>query len=135
MLTLMIITLFLLFIMTQFQLIINTTKQVTTMEKQINAELIAEMGIDYYREVVDSYIRENDITNAEDLEPPRPSSSDIPSLDSSNNYHYQITNITKPDITEFENRVEVAISFTSTGTANNKTESIEDVINITFKSE
>ncbi|RYG74915.1 hypothetical protein EU245_01675 [Lentibacillus lipolyticus] len=48
-LTLMIITLFLVFITVQFYQITNTTKQVSTTEKQIDARLIAEMGVDYYR--------------------------------------------------------------------------------------
>lgn len=47
-LTLMIVTLFLLFILTQFYQVTNTTKQVTTMEKNINARNVAEMGIEYY---------------------------------------------------------------------------------------
>lgn len=47
-LTLFIVTLMLLFALTLFSQVINTTKQVTTIEKNIDARNVAEMGIEYY---------------------------------------------------------------------------------------
>ncbi|MEC5421933.1 hypothetical protein QGM71_00305 [Virgibacillus sp. C22-A2] len=56
-LTMMIITLFLVFIMAQFTQIINTTRQVTTMEENIDARLIAGMGIDYVEVILNEFSR------------------------------------------------------------------------------
>ncbi|MGJ9457206.1 hypothetical protein [Oceanobacillus sp. CF4.6] len=52
-LTVMIITLFLVFILGLFTVVTNTTKQVTTMEKQIDAQLVAEMGVTYFQRLVE----------------------------------------------------------------------------------
>ncbi|MFS0673075.1 hypothetical protein [Ornithinibacillus sp. 179-J 7C1 HS] len=48
-LTLSIITLILLFIMVLFYQAINTSTQINTMEKHIDAKNIASMGMDYYQ--------------------------------------------------------------------------------------
>ncbi|SET45073.1 hypothetical protein SAMN05216389_111151 [Oceanobacillus limi] len=48
-LTLSLITLLLLFIMTLFYQVSNTTKQIVIMEDNMDATNIAEMGIDYYQ--------------------------------------------------------------------------------------
>ncbi|MEN1968220.1 hypothetical protein WMZ97_09115 [Lentibacillus sp. N15] len=47
-LTVFIITIMLLFILTLFYQVQNTTKQVSTVSKQNNAENLAKMGVDYY---------------------------------------------------------------------------------------
>ncbi|WP_067727538.1 hypothetical protein [Oceanobacillus damuensis] len=52
-LTIMMITLFLVFILGLFTQVTNTTKQVTTMEKQIDAQLIADMGVTYFQRLVE----------------------------------------------------------------------------------
>ncbi|MFC4022537.1 hypothetical protein ACFOUV_01735 [Oceanobacillus longus] len=52
-LTVMIITLFFVFILGLFTVVTNTTKQVTSMEKQIDAQLIAEMGVTYFQRLVE----------------------------------------------------------------------------------
>ncbi|WP_042223227.1 hypothetical protein [Oceanobacillus manasiensis] len=54
-LTLLIITLILLFITTLSGQVIQTTKQITTVEKRTDAELVAQMGIDYVQAVLDMY--------------------------------------------------------------------------------
>ncbi|WP_156291463.1 hypothetical protein [Oceanobacillus salinisoli] len=59
-LTLMIISLLLLFVLSLFTQITNTTKQITTMEKHINAGNIADMGVIYFQKLVE--------TNKEELE-------------------------------------------------------------------
>ncbi|SHF78879.1 hypothetical protein [Ornithinibacillus halophilus] len=63
-LTIMIITLFLLFLMTLFFQITNTTKQITTIEENLVAEQIAEMGVDYYH----AYIEKNLPDTISDIE-------------------------------------------------------------------
>ncbi|ASK62962.1 hypothetical protein CFK37_12825 [Virgibacillus phasianinus] len=47
-LTLFIVTIMLLFILTLSYQVINTTKQVTTVEKNMDAEHLAKMGVEYY---------------------------------------------------------------------------------------
>ncbi|WP_100012105.1 hypothetical protein [Lentibacillus sediminis] len=48
-LTLMLMTLLMLFVLTLFFQVTNTTRQVAIMEEQLDAELIADMGIDFFR--------------------------------------------------------------------------------------
>ncbi|CDO01627.1 hypothetical protein BN988_00062 [Oceanobacillus picturae] len=54
-LTLLMITLLLLFVTMLSGQVIQTTKQVTTTEKRIDAELVSQMGIDYVQSVLDTY--------------------------------------------------------------------------------
>ncbi|GAQ19429.1 type II secretory pathway, component PulK [Oceanobacillus picturae] len=54
-LTLLMITLLLLFVTLLSGQVIQTTKQVTTTEKRIDAELVSQMGIDYVQSVLDTY--------------------------------------------------------------------------------
>lgn len=54
-LTIMIITLFFVFILVLFTQVTNTMKQVTTMEKKIDAQLMAEMGVDYIEAVLNDF--------------------------------------------------------------------------------
>ncbi|MFD1171296.1 hypothetical protein [Oceanobacillus picturae] len=54
-LTLLMVTLIILFITALTGQVIQTTKQVTTMEKRIDAELVLQMGIDYVQAVLDAY--------------------------------------------------------------------------------
>lgn len=51
-LTILLITLALLFLMTLFYQILNTTKQVDTMGENVQARHIAEMGLDYYEQMI-----------------------------------------------------------------------------------
>lgn len=51
-LTLLLTTLALLFILTLFYQILNTTKQVDTMDDNVRARHVAEMGLDYYEQIV-----------------------------------------------------------------------------------
>lgn len=52
-LTMFIITILLLFVSAQLFQVTNTRKQVSTMEKKIMSEHMAEMGIDYYRALIE----------------------------------------------------------------------------------
>ncbi|MCG3420175.1 hypothetical protein [Oceanobacillus jordanicus] len=54
-LTLLMITLLLLFVTLLSGQVIQTTKQVTTTEKRIDAELVSQMGIDYVQSVLETY--------------------------------------------------------------------------------
>ncbi|WP_106496913.1 hypothetical protein [Lentibacillus sp. Marseille-P4043] len=124
--TLMIITLFLLFILTQFHQVTNTTKQVTIVEKTLDAQLIAEMGVDYYRELVDKYIQDEEIKDPNKITLPEPNP---PTIDS--NHAYQISAykmIEKSD-------TKVIITFRSTGIAFDKEKQIDDKITIHFAEE
>ncbi|MGP4108306.1 hypothetical protein [Virgibacillus sp. L01] len=132
-LTLMIITLFFIFILTQFYQITNTTKQVTTMEKQIDARLAAEMGSDYYRDVVKKYIDDTD-TGVE--EPGDVNIAEIilpqnPVIWDSGNHKFLI----KESYIEERTEDQVTVKFISVGTAHNKEMKIEETIIITFESE
>ncbi|WP_099158764.1 hypothetical protein [Virgibacillus ndiopensis] len=51
-LTMLIITIFLIFVTVQVTQAVNSTKQVTTMEKKIDAELVAKMGVDYFQQLI-----------------------------------------------------------------------------------
>lgn len=51
-LTLLLTTLALLFLLTLFYQILNTTKQVDTMDENVRARHVAEMGLDYYEQLV-----------------------------------------------------------------------------------
>ncbi|WP_390360823.1 hypothetical protein [Virgibacillus byunsanensis] len=118
-LTLMIITLFLTFILVQFTQITNTSRQVETMEKNIEARLIAEMGVDYYRKLVKSTVSET-VANSDDIILPDLREQQI--LDDKGNYKYEISN---PEIVE-ESSEQVKISFTSKGTALDTVQYIEN---------
>lgn len=54
-LTLLMITLLLLFVTMLSGQVIQTTKQVTTTEKRIDAELVSQMGLSYVQAVLDTY--------------------------------------------------------------------------------
>lgn len=63
--TMFIITIMLLFVSAQLFQVTNTRKQVSTMEKKIMAEHMAEMGIDYYRALIQN-IEQNPSQSRED---------------------------------------------------------------------
>ncbi|SDQ43285.1 hypothetical protein SAMN05216232_1576 [Virgibacillus subterraneus] len=130
-LTLVIITLFLVFILTQFYQITNTTKQVTTMEKQIDARLIAEMGVDYYRSFVQNYIDDEGITDPGEVYITEINLPQNPVKLDSKDHKFSIND------SHIEERTEekVTIKFISIGTAFNKEKEIKDTIIITFESE
>lgn len=130
-LTLMIITLFFIFILTQFYQITNTTKQVTTMEKQIDARLVAEMGVDYYRDVVQKYIDDAELTEPGDVNIAEITLPQNPVKWDSGNHKFFI----KDSYIEEKTEDQVTVKFTSVGTVHSKEKKIEDTIIITFESE
>ncbi|MBP1947789.1 hypothetical protein [Virgibacillus litoralis] len=130
-LTLMIITLFLVFILTQSYQITNTTRQVTTMEKQIDARLIAEMGVDYYRSFVQNYIEGEGITKPDNVYITEINLPQNPVKLDSKDHKFSIQDSHIEEQTEEK----VMIKFSSIGTAYNKEKEIEDTIIITFESE
>jgi|SRR5690606_24736524 type II secretory pathway component PulK len=125
--TLMIITLLLLFIMTLLFQITNTTKQVTTMEKNIVAEQIAQMGVDYFRTYIDSIIPDtiNDVEQIENL-----AIQELNLIELDVNHKFWIESEAPTSITDNE----VVIEFTSFGEANGKKESIQSSIKIQLES-
>lgn len=117
--TLMIVTLILLFILTQFYQITNTTKQVDTVEHSIEARLMAEMGIDYYRSQIDQFKNEKtiyDFTN---------SLSKSVQVDQKGEFNFSIS---LKEITK-ENDV-LTLEIVSTGKAFGIEEKVEDTLKI-----
>lgn len=111
--TLMIVTLLLLFILTQFYQITNTTKQINTVEHTIDARLVAEMGIDYYRSQIDQFKNEESIRDyTADL-------STSVTLDGNREFSITLTELTQSDD-------EIIIQIESTGNAFGKNKMIED---------
>ncbi len=130
-LTLMIITLFFIFILTQFYQITNTTKQVTTMEKQIDARLVAEMGVDYFRDAVQRYIDNAGLTEPGDVSIAEITLPQNPVTWDSGNHKFLI----KDSYIEEKTEDQVTVKLISVGTAHSKEQKIEDTIIITFESE
>ncbi|MUK86851.1 hypothetical protein GMD78_00350 [Ornithinibacillus sp. L9] len=128
-LTLMIITLILLFVLTLFYQIANTTKQVTTMEKQIISEQIAEMGVDYYRSYTKATIPETISASSEILLPDIELQEEV-ILDSEGKFKYWIE--TQEIATRSEN--EIMINFTTVGEAYGKITTIDSSITIQIES-
>lgn len=118
-LTLMIITLFLVFIMGQFYQVTNTTKQVTTMEKQIDAHLMAEMGVDYFHAFLnENYDQEDPL--ADFIEKNLPITKII---DEEEQHQFEIS---IDDQTDYDSQ----ITYISTGDAFGEEEAIEGTITI-----
>lgn len=116
-LTLMIVTLILLFILTQFYQATNTAKQVNTVEHTIDARLVAEMGIDYYRSQIDQYKNEDSIeTYTSDL-------STRVQLDSKREFTITLSEIVSTD-------KEIILKVTSTGLAFDSKSTIKDELTI-----
>lgn len=112
-LTLLIVTLFLLFILTQFYQVTNTSKQVNTIEHSIDARLIAEMGVDYYRSQIDQFKNQESINAfTDDL------STNV-QLDPNRQFTITLTNIS-------ETEDQIIIQITSTGIAFDKKKTIKD---------
>ncbi|MFB4166723.1 hypothetical protein [Virgibacillus sp. JSM 102003] len=130
-LTLMIITLFFIFILTQFYQITNTTKQVTTMEKQIDARLVAEMGVDYYRDAVQNYVEDAGLTEPGDVNIAEITLPQNPVKWDSGKRKFLIKDSYIKERTEDQ----LTVKFISVGTALSKQKKIEDTIIITFESE
>ncbi|MFZ3578207.1 hypothetical protein [Virgibacillus sp. DJP39] len=117
--TLMIVTLLLLFILTQFYQVTNTTKQVDTVGHTIDARSIAEMGIDYYRSKINQF---NDEQTIEDFLNGFPTRVEV---DGNRRFAIKQKNIKKT------NEI-ITIHISSTGTAYGKNITIQDklVINL-----
>lgn len=128
-LTLMIITLFLIYILAQFTQVTNTTKQVTTMEKQIDTQLIAEMGIDYYQQKIgkqkegfQQILDDND--NQRLLEEIETFNSELQKeirIDDDRSFELTITPAMQKDN-------KIVIEFSSKGTSSKQTETIESSV-------
>jgi competence protein ComGC len=129
-LTVMIITLILLFILMLLTTVTNTTRQVTTVEGRLVASHLAEMGVDYYQELVESSIK-NIITDPEEITLPELKEG-YGQLDNTGHYRYEIVN---PTLSQESDSV-LNITFSSKGITPETEFLIEDiVIPITIKSE
>lgn len=132
-LTMFIITILLLFISAQFFQVTNTRQQVSTMEKHIMAEHMAEMGVDYYRALIESI--EHDATDQikEYITKIKTVKEDvlhqtITSTEKQGNRSYLIDKITISEPSDESGAIE--ISFNSTGTAYEKSKTINSTITI-----
>lgn len=125
-LTLFIVTLLLLFVLTLFYQVNNATKQVTTMEKNIDARNLADMGTAYIYCVLDLYnnqymeeelktIFEKEFVGSKKVE-----------IDPSNRW-YQI----KVDLQNYP----TSINYTTKGVSFGKVVEMEDVIIINNEAE
>lgn len=107
-LTLFIVTLMLLFVLTLFYQVTNTTKQVTTIEKNIDARNIAEMGVEYYYQKI-KYLYEQGVTIEEIIGQIR---DEKPVVISENRFF---------ELTSIDNANSNKISISCTGTSFEKT--------------
>lgn len=116
-LTLFIVTLMLLFALTLFYQVTNTTKQVTTVEKNIDARNIAEMGVEYYYQKI-KYLYEQGSTIEEIIE----QIHDDDRIVISEDRYFKLTAI--------DNANSNKISITCTGTAFEKDVTVENEIKL-----
>ncbi|WP_010099176.1 hypothetical protein [Ornithinibacillus scapharcae] len=127
--TVMVITLILLFVMALFFQITNTTKQIQKGKSITVAEQIAAMGVDYYQ----TYVKENlpTIYEAEDeVRLPDIRVGEKFNLDDSGNYKFWFADHSLNRTSESE----MNITFTSIGEANGEVEEIESSIMIQIES-
>ncbi|WP_156643961.1 hypothetical protein [Lentibacillus sp. JNUCC-1] len=125
-LTIMIITLMLLFTLTLTYQVMNTRKQVETTEETIEARSLAEMGVTYYQTLVDETLDGQEFETIQDVVNKLP---EPPEKTIENNTYFEITNVTQNEISEDE----LEITFTSIGTAQDRTAEIEQSITITLE--
>jgi type II secretory pathway component PulK len=143
-LTVLIITLLMVGIMALFTQITNTTRQISTMEQQIDAQLVAEMGVTYYQKVIKNH--QNGIVTIvnENISDPQKLKREI--KDFINDYKAEV--LVDGDQRKFEIELkedpeydeeskEIIIKFTSTsnGQAFRKSKSIDGQIILQLQSE
>ncbi len=124
-LTLMMITLILLFVLTLLYQVTNTTRQVATMEENIDARLVAEMGVDYYQELVNGYVQNQKVEKVQTIK--LPAAPRKYRLDGDHAFSIKVDN--RANI----NEEKLKIAFTSEGTAHGRTEEVHQTITITLK--
>ncbi|MEN2765561.1 hypothetical protein [Ornithinibacillus xuwenensis] len=127
--TLLMITLVLLFILTLFYQILNTTKQITLTEKKLIAEQIAAMGIDYYHAYVEETMPEAFSDSNEVVLPDIPLQEKI-LLDNSGDFSFWIKQHSLHHVSESE----MEIDFTSVGEALGEVTEVDSSITITIES-
>ncbi|GAA0447685.1 hypothetical protein GCM10008983_27180 [Lentibacillus halophilus] len=124
-LTLMMITLILLFVLTLLYQVTNTTRQITTMDENIDAHLVAEMGVDYYQTLVHERVKGQAVEKVQDIDWPE-TPTNYP-IDDNRTFSIKI------DQRDNTNKEKTEIEFTSEGKAHGRTETIEQSITITLE--
>ncbi|MFC4556686.1 hypothetical protein ACFO3D_00510 [Virgibacillus kekensis] len=130
--TLMVITLLMLFILAQFSQVSNTTKQVATMEENIDAQLIADMGVEYYYQLVMNYHdKQRPVSSLKDFVAHLP--ENVPEVAIDNNHSFKITQLqTEPEVITNETAT-ITIIYTSEGKAFRAVETKEGQITINLE--
>jgi hypothetical protein len=124
--TLMIITVILLFLLTLFYQITNTTKQVKKMEHITVSEQIAEMGIDYYRAYAKTVMPEV-FENQDEVTLPNIPLQEKVALDSEDgHYSFWIKSHSLTKVSESE----MLLTFVSVGEAYEEVSEVESSIRI-----
>lgn len=129
-LTLLMITLIILFITVLTGQVIQTKKQVTTMEKRIDAELLSQMGIQYVQEYVYESLETYKYVDDENLEKELLNMIQVNVVidnKEGRNFETEFIEFTSIDDGNFE------ITFESIGTADGQAVETEGTINITIK--
>ncbi|RKQ29885.1 hypothetical protein D8M06_16845 [Oceanobacillus halophilus] len=125
-LTILIITLLMVTILGLFKQVTNTTKQITTMEKDIVSQHIAEMGVDYYHAYTESFLP-NTISDISKITLPDIDIQEKVILDSQKNFVFWIESHELDPESSEEN---IIINFTSIGEAYGKTTTIDSSVTI-----
>ncbi|WP_047985094.1 hypothetical protein [Ornithinibacillus californiensis] len=123
-LTVMIITLILLFVLMLFTQVTNTARQVKTTEEHLIASHIAEMGVDYYQQLVQESVP-NQVSSVEDIITfiPNPTGDSLEKvLDDEGLYKFVIDDITIDDSED-----PISIKFSSKGITPDSEFSIDDM--------
>jgi predicted PurR-regulated permease PerM len=123
-LTVMIITLILLFVLMLFTQVTNTARQVKTTEEHLIASHIAEMGVDYYQQLVQESIP-NQVSSVEEIITfiPNPTGDPLEKvLDDEGLYKFVIGDITIDDSED-----PISIKFSSKGITPGSEYSIDDM--------
>jgi predicted PurR-regulated permease PerM len=123
-LTIMIITLILLFVLMLFTQVTNTARQVKTTEEHLIASHIAEMGVDYYQQLVQESIP-NQVSSVEEIITfiPNPTGDSLEKvLDDEGLYKFVIGDITIDDSED-----SISIKFSSKGITPDSEFSIDDM--------
>lgn len=135
-LTLLMITLLLLFFTTLSGQVIQTTRQVTTIEKYTDAELISQMGVTYAQEYIRDILQNYEFDGIENLETKinetREELKKV-ELDNDNKRYFEIDFPSSNFIQQEEEGEKMFFTYTSKGTALDKTVSTDDTITIELR--
>lgn len=130
--TLMLVTLLMLLVMTQFSLTAGTATQVSKTETNIDAKLIADMGIEYYYHLVkEEYERQQPIDSFQDFVNQLPAA--IPETRVGQHRTFRIEQVRTEPVMITDETEQITIYYRSTGNAYDSSETENGKITITLE--